>query len=60
MTIKEYIASLKYIPEVVLSVVEDGATRAIPTKERTGQSNAVIICTSTRTNLKKMFLKLQF
>lgn len=53
MSIAEYISGLSYDPRVLLSVVEDGATQAVPVKERTTQSNAVVICTKTKTSLKK-------
>ncbi|UPG88067.1 thiol-activated cytolysin family protein [Luteibacter aegosomaticola] len=53
MSIGDYIAGLSYDPRVLLSVVADGATQAVPLKERTTQSNAVVICTKTKTSLKK-------
>ena len=53
MDLAQYIAGLNYDPRILLSVVEDGATQAVPVKERTTQSNAVVICTKTRTSLKK-------
>lgn len=51
--IAQYLGGLDYDPRVVLSVVDDGATTAIPAKDRTSQSNAVIICTRTKTSLAK-------
>lgn len=53
MSLAQYIAGLNYDPRVLLSVVQDGATQTVPVKERTAQSNAVVICTKTRTSLKK-------
>jgi thiol-activated cytolysin len=53
MSLADYIAGLSYDPRVLLSVVNDGATQAVPVKERTTQSNAVVICTKTKTSLKK-------
>lgn len=53
MSIADYISGLSYDPRVLLSVVADGATQAVPLKERTTQSNAVVICTKTKTNLRK-------
>lgn len=53
MKLSEYISGLSYDPRILLSVVEDGATQALPVKERTTQSNAVVICTKTKTSLKK-------
>lgn len=53
MNLSDYIAGLSYDPRVLLSVVEDGATQAVPVKERTTQSNAVVICTKTKTSLRK-------
>jgi len=48
-----YIASLAYDPRVVLSVVNDGETSALPVKNRQNVSNGVIICTSTKHTLSK-------
>jgi len=53
MSLADYISGLSYDPRVLLSVVEDGATQAVPVKDRTTQSNAVVICTKTKTTLKK-------
>lgn len=53
VSLSQYLEGLTYDPRVVLSVVEDGATSATPTKERTSSDNAVIITTRTRTSLKK-------
>ena len=48
-----YIAGLTYDPRVVLSVVTDGNTAALPVKNRKDVSNGVIICTSTKHTLSK-------
>jgi thiol-activated cytolysin len=48
-----FIASLTYDPRVVLSVVADGETSALPVKTRQDVSNGVIICTSRKHTLNK-------
>ena len=49
----KYIASLEYDPRVLLAVVPDGSTSAIPVKDRQHNSNGVIICTKTNRSLSK-------
>ncbi len=49
----KYIASLDYDPRVILAVVPDGSTSAIPVKDRQHNSNGVIICTKTQRSLSK-------
>ena len=49
----KYIESLDYDPRVLLAVVPDGSTSAIPVKDRQSNSNGVIICTKTQRSLSK-------
>ncbi len=49
----KYIASLDYDPRVLLAVVPDGSTSAIPVKDRQHNNNGVIICTKTQRSLSK-------
>jgi len=49
----EYISDLNYDPRDILNVVPDGSTTTSPVKERTSSNNSVIICTKTKTSLKK-------
>jgi thiol-activated cytolysin len=51
--IDRYIAALNYDPRVLLSVVPDGTTSAVPVKNRETTGNGVIICTKIQHTLKK-------
>jgi len=51
--IDAYITGLNYDPRVILSIVPDGTTSALPVKGREAVGNAVIICTTTRHTLQK-------
>lgn len=51
--VSEYIANLSYDPRVILSVVPDGTTSAMPVRDRQSVGNAVIITTKTQHTLKK-------
>jgi thiol-activated cytolysin len=51
--IDRYIAGLDYDPRVLLSVVPDGTTSAIPVKNRENTGNGVIICTKIQHTLNK-------
>ncbi len=51
--IESYIAALNYDPRVLLSVVPDGTTSAVPVKDRQLTSNGVIICTKIQHKLNK-------
>ncbi len=53
VSVAQYLDGLDYDPRVVLSVVPDGTTTALPNKERTTSNNSVIITTKTSTSLKK-------
>ena len=52
-SIETYIATLNYDPRVLLSVVPDGTTSAVPVKERQPASNGVVICTKIQHKLNK-------
>ncbi len=51
--VENYITRLNYDPRVLLSVVPDGTTSAVPVKDRQPASNAVIICTKIQHKLNK-------
>jgi thiol-activated cytolysin len=53
LSIDHYIAGLSYDPLVILSVVPDGTTSALPVKDRQSVGNGVIITTKTQHTLKK-------
>lgn len=48
-----YIRGLKYLPRVLLSVQQDGATESAPVTTRSQTGNAVIITTKRRHSLRK-------
>jgi thiol-activated cytolysin len=52
-SIERYIAGLNYDPRVLLSVVPEGTTSAVPVKDRQPMSNGVIICTKIQHKLNK-------
>lgn len=51
--LQQYCFSLSYDPRIVLSVVADGATSAVPVRDKQSTNNAVIICTRTQTRLAR-------
>ena len=51
--IGRFISSLVYNPHVLLAVVPDGTTSAVPVTDRQQDNNGVIICTKTRRTLNK-------
>jgi thiol-activated cytolysin len=53
LSVSQYLAGLDYDPRIILSVTEDGATQAVPVRERTSSNNAVIIATKTKTSMRK-------
>ena len=52
-SVENYITRLNYDPRVLLSVVPDGTTSAVPVKDRQPASNGVIICTKIQHKLNK-------
>ena len=53
-SIETYIAGLNYDPRVLLAVVPDGTTSAVPVKDRQPTSNGVVICTKIQHKLNKI------
>ena len=51
--IDEYFARLDYDPRLLPSLVFGGTTARIPTNNRKGTSNGVMICTTTQHKLRK-------